>query len=53
MHTIMIAAATAGAGRTTLTAGLGLYAQEVEDGLVVSLYQAALISTHGPIFDDR
>ena len=37
MHTIMIAAATAGAGRTTLTAGLGLYAQEVEDGLVVSL----------------
>ena len=37
MHTVMITAPAEGVGRTTLTAGLGLYAQQVEDGLVVSL----------------
>ncbi len=37
MHIMMIAAPTAGAGRTTLAAWLGLYAEEAEAGLVVAL----------------
>jgi chromosome partitioning protein len=37
MHILMIAAPAAGAGRTTLTAWLGLYAEKAEAGLVVAL----------------
>ena len=37
MYTVMIAASAAGAGRTTLTIGLALHTQAVEQGFVVSL----------------
>lgn len=37
MHILMIAAPAAGAGRTTLAAWLGLYAEAAEAGLVVAL----------------